>query len=298
MLQIKWLEDLIALAETRSFVRAAAQRHVTHPAFGRRIKGLEQWAGVALVLRDGGPVEFTAAGETLLQHARQTVYSLSSARSEMRHNALPDQLVFTLTTGRTLARTLAADWLWRVRAQTANALVHVRTGSMAETLHRLERGDADFMLTYHHPVIAIRLRPSQYLQRTVAHDRLVPMSRAGADGKTLFGFSSIRPVPYLAYAGTLALGQLVSDHLANHAQAPRLKPVLECDSADALLEYVLKGLGVAWLPWSLAAGACKAGKIAPLAGKPLEIAFEVCMVRAKRRLSPLAETLWETVGPT
>jgi hypothetical protein len=35
----------------------------------------------------------------------------------------------------------------------------------------------------------------------------------------------------------------------------------------------------------------------PLAGKALEIAFEVRMVRAKRRLSPLAEGLWEAVIP-
>lgn len=297
-MQIKWLEDLIALAETRSFVRAAAQRHVTHPAFGRRIRALEQWAGAELVLRDGGPLTLTAAGESLLQHARQTVEALASARSDIQHQLLPGQPVFTLATGRTLARTLAADWLWRVRAQTAHAIVHVRTGSMAETLQRFERGDADFMLTYHHPAIAVRLRPSQYLQHTVAHDRLVPMSRANAGGKTQFAFSSSKPVPYLGYANTLALGQLVSDHLANHAQAPRLTPSLECDSADALLEYVLKGLGVAWLPWSLAMGASREGKIAPLPGKALEIAFEVRMVRAKRRLSPLAEALWEAVGPT
>lgn len=297
-MQIKWLEDLIALADTRSFTRAAQLRHVTHPAFGRRIRELERWAGVALVARGSGPATLTAAGETLLQHARQTVHSLSAARSELQDNAdMPGHPVFTLATGRTLARTIAADWLWRVRSQTSNALVHVRTGSMAETLQRFERGEADFMLTYHHPVIALRLKPSQYLQHTVAHDRLVPVSRALADGKALFGFDAVKPTPYLAYASTLALGQLVADHLSNHAQAPRLKRVVECDSADALLEYALKGLGVAWLPWSLAVGACKARKLAPLADKALGIAFEVRMVRAKRRLSPLAESLWEAVSP-
>lgn len=293
-MQIKWLEDLIALAETKSFVRAAALRHVTHPAFGRRVKSLEQWAGVELVVREGGPVTLTAAGETLLQHARQAVEALASARSEFQDRALSGQSTFILATGRTLARTMAADWLWRMRAHTAGALVHVRTGSMAETLQRFERGDADFMLTYYHPAIGIRLQPSQYLQHTMAHDRLVPVSRANAGGKALYSFSSARPVPYLAYANTLALGHLVSDHLSNHAHAPRLMPILQCDSADALLEYVLKGLGVAWLPWSLAVGAHKAGRIAPIAGKALEIAFEVRMVRAKRRLSPLAERLWET----
>ena len=40
-MQLKWFEDFLALAQTRSFSRAAELRHVTHPAFGRRIKALE-----------------------------------------------------------------------------------------------------------------------------------------------------------------------------------------------------------------------------------------------------------------
>ena len=48
-MQTAWLEDFVALAATRSFSRAAEQRHLTQPAFGRRIRSLEQWAGTALV---------------------------------------------------------------------------------------------------------------------------------------------------------------------------------------------------------------------------------------------------------
>lgn len=296
-MQMKWLEDLIALAETRSFTRAAAVRHVTHPAFGRRIRELEQWAGVPLVLRGGAPVTLTAAGETLLRQARQSVDGLAAAQREMRGGAASGQPVFTLGTGRTLACTIAADWLWRVRTLTAQAMVQVRTSAMAEVLQRLERGEIDFMLSYHHPLIALHLEPAQHLQHTVAHDRLVPVARAQADGRPMFRLDGARPAPFLAYADSLALGHLVADHLANHAQAPRLERRLEVDSADALLEYVQKGIGVAWLPWSLAAGACRQKNIVPLAGKAMEIAFEVRMVRSKRRLSPLAERLWEAVVP-
>ncbi|MCT6920371.1 MAG: LysR family transcriptional regulator, partial [Bifidobacteriales bacterium] len=43
---VVWLKDFLELARTRSFTKAAENRHVTHPAFGRRIKLLEEWAGV------------------------------------------------------------------------------------------------------------------------------------------------------------------------------------------------------------------------------------------------------------
>ncbi|MCL5425335.1 MAG: LysR family transcriptional regulator, partial [Gammaproteobacteria bacterium] len=50
-MELVWLEDFIALAEHGSFVRAAEARHITQPAFSRRIRSLEQWMGVSLFVR-------------------------------------------------------------------------------------------------------------------------------------------------------------------------------------------------------------------------------------------------------
>ena len=297
-MQTKWLEDLIALSQTGSLTRAAEQRHITHPAFGRRLRALETWAGAALIERRGTSVRLTSQGEKLLGFALQVVPAMAQARSEIAGEAGQGRVAtVTLATGRTLARTVAADWLARIRRQRAGIRVVVRTGQMAETLQRFERGEADFMLAYHHPQIAVRLSSHQYLQRKVAGDRLVPVGKVDARGEASFRFDQAEAVPYLAYDETLALGRLVGDHLSNHPKAPRLAETIRCDSADALLEYALKGLGVAWLPWSLAAGACRARQLAPVGSKALEIGFEVRMARVKRRLSPAAEAFWQTVDP-
>ena len=293
-MQTAWLEDLIALSETRSFSRAAERRHLTQPAFGRRIRSLEQWAGTPLVQSSRAPVTLTPAGDRLIQYAVEAVQAMAQARDDLKGLHAGIRETVTLVAGRTLARTLAADWLARVRRKTAAADLRVRTGSMAETLKWLEQGDAEFMLAYHHPTIALRLSSAQFLQRTLAHDKLVPMVRpsllASAREPDL-----AKPVPYLAYAEKLALGRLVRDHLVNHAQAPRLAQVIESDSADALLEYAVKGLGVAWLPWSLAVGASKDSRLVPFGGKSLQIGFEVRVVRPKRRLGPVAESMWSAV---
>ena len=293
-MQTAWLEDLIALSETRSFSRAAERRHLTQPAFGRRIRSLEQWAGTPLVQSSRAPVTLTPAGDRLIQYAVEAVQAMAQTRDDLKGLDAGTRETVTLVAGRTLARTIAADWLARVRRKTAAADLRVRTGSMAETLKWLERGDAEFMLAYHHPTIALRLSSAQFLQRTLAHDKLVPMVRpsllASGEERAL-----AKPVPYLAYAEKLALGRLVRDHLVNHAQAPRLTQVIESDSADALLEYAVKGLGVAWLPWSLAVGASKDSRLVPFGGKSLQIGFEVRVVRPKRRLGPVAESMWSAV---
>lgn len=51
-LELAWLEDGIALAESLNFSKAAPARYVTQPAFSRRIQALEAWVGVALFERN------------------------------------------------------------------------------------------------------------------------------------------------------------------------------------------------------------------------------------------------------
>jgi DNA-binding transcriptional LysR family regulator len=292
-MQLKWLEDFIVLAQERSFTRAAELRHVTHPAFGRRIRALEEWAGTPLVEKGGGPVTLTAAGKRFLETAGQMARSLAQSHEEMQSMAGRTARTVTITTGRTLARTLLADWLVRLpRALHASELC-IRTGSLAETVAQLERSEADFSLVYHHTALAVRLDARQFTHVTVASDRLVPVARAATQGRPMHRIDPEGPpAAYLAYAPQLALGRLVEDHLANHPQAPRLQRVVECDSPDALYEYVLRGVGMAWLPWSLVHADCKAQRLSLAGDARMEVRFDVRMYRPKRRLTPLAEAFW------
>ena len=298
-MQLKWTEDFAALAHTRSFSRAAELRSVTHPAFGRRIKALESWAGTPLIERGSSPVTLTPSGVSLLDNAQQMLRSLGHAREELLSAAGRQENTVTLATGRTLARTLVADSLVKLQPllEQTGGEFRILTRSLVDTAQLLERGDADFMLTYHHPLLALRLNARQYAYLSLGQDRLVPLTRADAHCQGLHCFERDSPAPYLAYAETLALGRLVQDHLANNAHAPALRRVVECDSADALIEYVIKGLGVAWLPWSMAVGAVEAGQLVAVGDKRLEIAFEVRICRAKRRLSSLAESIWKSLEP-
>ena len=42
------VDDFLALAATGYFSRAAEERHMTQPAFSRRIRALEEWLGAEL----------------------------------------------------------------------------------------------------------------------------------------------------------------------------------------------------------------------------------------------------------
>ncbi|CAM4322438.1 LysR substrate-binding domain-containing protein [Comamonas aquatilis] len=299
-MQGKWLEDFLLLAQERSFTRAAEMRHVTHPAFGRRIRALEAWAGTALIEPGSGAVRLTPAGEAFRDTAEQMVRMLAQSHDELQAVAGRQAHVITLVTGRTLARTIVADWLARYSAVLQTAQMRVITRTLDEAVAMLQRGEVSFSLLYHHAAIAVRLDGRQFSYLTVAHDKLVPVARADADGRALFHLAgSQQPgasaVPYLAFSRSMALGRLVEDYLSNNPLTPRLRRCIECDSADANYEYVLKGLGVAWMPWSMVQRDCQAGRLALAGDSSLDVHFDVRLYRPKRHLGAAAEQFWSDI---
>ena len=83
-MDLKWLEDLLVLLETKSFTRSAAIRHVTQPAFSRRIRLLEDWLGVALVDRSTRPISVLTRAQAFNEELGDIVRPLTEARNKRR----------------------------------------------------------------------------------------------------------------------------------------------------------------------------------------------------------------------
>jgi len=213
-MQLKWLEDLLTLAEEGSLARAAQRRHVTHPAFGRRIRALEAWAGAPLIDRDAPSLRFTAHGEVVLEAARETIGALATAR-RARTGEGDDGCPLHIASGRTLARTLLPTWYARMQPLIGQRKFKVSTRELQQVAPMLESGEADFMLTYFHPILALRLdaRRSSYLQ--LADEALIPVWGCEPDARPLRALSRRKAASWLSYSGSLALGRLVEDHLLN-----------------------------------------------------------------------------------
>lgn len=291
-MQFKWLEDWLALASTRSFKNAAEQRHVTAPAFGRRVRALERWFGVPLFVRGSQPLQLTPAGEQLAQHARVATADVGRLRLSLQTGARAAPV--RLVTGRALAHGVVADALARLAGQADPPQVQVLTRLTAEAGDLLERDAADLMLGYQHPALALKLDARRYLSARVAEDRLVPVVRARAGGVPALVPGRAR---LLAYDPSQALGRLLDDHLTHLEGAPPLPVLLRCDSVDSLREYVLRGLGVAWLPKSMVTADLKAGRLAAWSDPALAIGFEICLFRRKRHATPALQRVWDAFIP-
>ena len=77
------LQLFIAVAETRSITGGAVRVHLALASASARIKGLEAALGVALLKRGRRGVELTAAGESLLDHARIIMHNVETMRGDL-----------------------------------------------------------------------------------------------------------------------------------------------------------------------------------------------------------------------
>ncbi len=292
-MDIKLIEDLAALQRCASYVKAAEERHVTHPAFGRRIRALEDWAGVPLVSSARAPVRLTPEGQALLAQSAPLLAGLQQLRTQWGAAQSVDGSgagLLRVGTGRTLARTLVADWLGRLRSVIRGGRVHLHTSAMAEICASFERGEVDFLICYEHPALSNGLVGQRFRHITLATDRLLPVARVDAAGKVRH---DLHGPQWIGYAPSLTLGRLLDDHLSTTRPGQQPAPAIVCDSADAVLELAMKDLGMAWLPHSLAAAAVRSGLLKVLGGKGDQIHFEIRLYRHRARQSKLIEAAWD-----
>ena len=203
-METKWLEDFVSLAETRSFSRSAQLRHVTQPAFSRRIQSLEAWAGTDLVDRSSYPTRLTPAGETLYDQSLEMLQALQSTRAMLR------------------GHTLGGAGRDRVRGA-AHAGVHVlsrpgcricarrfgpiKSRLIALNVHdavlRLVEGSCDLLIAYHHSAQPFQLDPQRYEMVNLGQEVIAPYVKPEADGTPhvhACPAAPANPLPYLGYA--------------------------------------------------------------------------------------------------
>src|SRR5688572_2506674 len=73
LMDLLHLEHFLAVAEERTFTRAAERVYRTQPAVSQSIKKLEEEVGAALFARDVHEVSLTEAGRVLADYARRMV---------------------------------------------------------------------------------------------------------------------------------------------------------------------------------------------------------------------------------
>jgi len=251
-METKWLEDFVSLAETRSFSRSAQLRHVTQPAFSRRIQALEGWAGTDLVDRSSYPTRLTPAGQTLYGQAIEMLQALQSTRAMLRGHSAVAQDVIEFAVPHTLAFTFFPAWVSRLREQFGPLKSRLIALNVHDAVLRLVEGNCDLLISYHHPSQPLQLDANRYEMVRLGEEVVAPWVRPDADGAPRLRLpgQAGRPLPYLGYAPGAYLGRVVDQLLKTSGTPIHLDRVYETDMAEGLKAMALEGHGIAFLPES------------------------------------------------
>jgi LysR family transcriptional regulator, hypochlorite-specific transcription factor HypT len=295
-METKWLEDFVSLAETRSFSRSAQLRHVTQPAFSRRIQSLEAWAGTDLVDRSSYPTRLTPAGQTLYDQSLEMLQALQSTRAMLRAHTAAAQDVIEFAVPHTLAFTFFPSWLSGLRETCGPIKSRLIALNVHDAVLRLVEGSCDLLIAYHHESQPIQLDANRYEMLPLGRELLAPYVKPNAAGAPTFVLPGLagQPQPYLAYAPGAYLGRAVDQMLKQSSVPVHLDRIYETDMAEGLKAMALEGHGIAFLPASAVRNEVAARKLVS-AGGALETSLDIRIYRerpAARKGKGPVEKFW------
>ncbi len=296
-METKWLEDFVSLAETHSFSRSAQLRHVTQPAFSRRIQALEAWAGTDLVDRSSYPTRLTSAGQTLYNQSLEMLQGLQSTRAMLRGHTSAGQDFIEFAVPHTLAFTFFPAWVSGLRDEFGPFKSRLIALNVHDAVLRLIEGSCDLLISYHHDSQPFQLNADRYEMVSLGQEVLAPFSRADSDGQPKYSLPGRagQPLPYLGYAPGAYLGRMVDLILKQASEPIHLERVYETDMAEGLKAMALEGHGLAFLPLSAVKKEVEAGKLVR-AGEGLEMVMDVRVYRERSSAKDVgkshAQALW------
>lgn len=299
-LDLDWLEDFLALAESGNFSRAAQARAIAQPAFSRHIRSLEEWAGLALVDRTTHPAALTAAGQALQPLLAEVVQRLVQARARAHEAQEASGRRLQLAATHVLSMTYFPLWLQELESRLDIGAIQMVSDSFQACEDLMLQRGVQCLLCHGHPALKTRLAEPDFIHAVVDQDMLMPVAAPlPGSGRPSFEIEAAAglPLPLLCYSQESGLGQIMRAALPQAFDATRFVPGFSSHHAVLLKTMALEGRGLAWLPRSLIRAELALGTLVPAGGAEWQIPVDIRLYRHAGALPAAAEALWRLVQP-
>jgi len=241
-IELRHLRYFLAVAETAHFTRAAAKLHVTQPTLSHQIRELEGQLNLSLFDRVGRRVKLTAAGETLLPHARKVLRELEEAQTALSELHGLKRGLLRVGIVQTVNACVIPDIVARYSAAHTGIRVECSEMAVADIESHLETGQLDLGISFLPPArksLAGERLFTEELIAVVATDH--PLAK-----RRQLRVRDLKSQPLVLLSPKYCTRQLIDRAFAEAAVEPELR--VEMNTVAGILDTVRRTRLISLLP--------------------------------------------------
>jgi DNA-binding transcriptional LysR family regulator len=293
-MKLDWIDDLLAIADAGSLSGAARTRHLTQPAFSRRIRAIEQLIGSELIDRSSKPINLKPSVLELEPRLREVSQELHTLAYDLsRVNQQHKELVVV---GQHAISTAIAPMLIKEVTSNQNLRIRLRSANREDCYSLLFSGQADIGLFYQiedeQPV-----ESRQFVDTIrLTSDPLVPVISHTHEAQVREDLKNgmLRAV---GYPQGVFLGSVFSRHIQPQMDSTiTLHWVAETALTTAALQFASIGIGLAWVPMSLAADSITRGELICLEHELPTVSLLVVAMRLGLQRNIVLDETWNILS--
>lgn len=295
-MEYKTLPDMKALATLREIVErggvaeAGRALNVGQPAVTKRLRTLERCYGIELMVREGGRLRLTPAGEKVYAFSRLVVDHQVELLSDLRQLRLGgDRLRLAVT--QSIGEHLLPNLLLAFADAYPDFRIDSRVGYSRAIYTRLVTGLADLALTEIQPD-----HPDVLVQKWLDDELVLVCSpKHPLGGRDLLAVAELPQLSYVLRERESSM-RITLDRTLHDIGIDRVPIAMEVGSTDTIVEMLERGRHVSFLPRFAVQGAIDAGQLHHVRVEGLRIMRTLWIARTRNNLdNPVAEAFIKVI---
>ncbi|WP_292285405.1 LysR family transcriptional regulator [Marivita sp.] len=238
-MDIRQLQTLVAVADTRSFAASSRIVNLTPSAISQQIQSLEGEIGVEIFDRTRRPPILNAKGEEIVRAARQIVQIMAEARQSISGGSTAG--VLKIGSIRTISMRIVPQAFARTAERFPNIAFHLTVGMSEDLLSDVAAGRLDAAVVAEHVDI-----PGGLIWTPILEEPLLLVAPPDLEG--LSGQDLLKRLPFIRYDTKVPLARQIDVELSRLGVEPQ--EIVVANTMPSVVGCVLAGLGVAVVPTS------------------------------------------------
>lgn len=290
-MKIDWLEDMLAILVNKSIGEAARARLLTQPAFSRRIKALEVLLGFDIIDRRHRPAR---PSHSLLVHEgriREAAASMRQLIADLRRQGQQGDHLVEIASQHAITTSYAASIVAALN-QRHRGRIHLISANRSECYAMLFSKQVALIFTYQLAATKVDASDSFSEDIQIGTDRLMAVFERRKAAAILAQTGS-SDLPIIAYPPNIFLGNVLqSEILPSISPVWSVWPAVETAIPEVALQLSRAGLGIAWVPQSLARPDLHANRLTDLSAVLPSVPVNLLVRRLAGPKTAVEEDLW------